>query len=74
MARNETGFFPKVITNPEILLKREKTNSQETSKRVIAIRQKYPNMTLAVIGWNVGLTHQRVHQILKKAGLLTSGK
>ena len=72
--RNETGFMPRIPTTPEILLKRQQAQSQIQSKRVIEIRKKYPDMTLAVIGWNTGLTRQRVHQILKMTDLNTSSR
>lgn len=72
--RNETGFYPKVITTKSSMLKRMQTGSREQSQRVIQIRRKYPDMTLAVIGWHTGLTRQRVFQILTKAGLNTSSR
>lgn len=54
--KDETGFYPKDSSH----------HSSPVAKKVLAIRAAYPDMTYAVIGWNVGVTRQRVEQILKK--------
>lgn len=59
--KDETGFFPKV-PHSEI---DKSSNDHRVRERVILIRKQYPHMTLATIGWNVGVTRQRVSQILK---------
>ncbi len=54
--KDETGFYPKVVLH----------RLSPVEKKVLAIRKQYPDMTYAVIGWNVGVTRQRVEQILNK--------
>jgi DNA-binding phage protein len=42
-----------------------------TGPRVIALRRQYPAMTLSQIGIQVGITRERVRQMLKRHGLPT---
>lgn len=59
MSKDETGFQPKT----------SKSLSSPVRNRVIEIRKANPEMTYSVIGWNAGVTRQRVEQILNSEGL-----
>ena len=43
-------------------------------QRVFALREEHPDWTLDAIGQEVGVTRERVRQILKKRGMPTKAK
>ena len=43
-------------------------------QRVFALREEHPDWTLDAIGQEVGVTRERVRQILKKGGMPTKAK
>lgn len=47
-------------------------NSQQSRRRVAELRAAHPEWTLADIAWEVGVTRERVRQLLVALGLPTT--